>query len=75
MLEQLTLGNISLITSVEFIQLEMMDKSVHNNSEISFLEYLILKEGVSPHQVLIVKVLDILSPVNKKEKKKISKIL
>lgn len=74
MLEQLTLGNISLITSVEFIQLEMMDKSVHN-SEISFLEYLILKEGVSPHQVLIVKVLDILSPVNKKEKKKISKIL
>ena len=45
----------------------MKKKSVNNSSKISFLGYIISKEGISPDQPLIEKIQKITTPTNKKE--------
>lgn len=42
-------------------------KCVSNCSKISFLGYSISKEGISPDQALIEKILKVATPTNKKE--------
>ena len=44
-----------------------MKKNVSNNSKISFSGYSISKEGISPDQALIEKILKVATPTNKKE--------
>ena len=45
----------------------MKKKCVNNYSKLSFLDNTILKEGISPDQALIKKILEIATPTNKKE--------
>ena len=41
-------------------------KCINNSSKISFLGYTISKEGITPDQTLIEKILKIATPTNKK---------
>ena len=45
----------------------MEKKCVNNSSKILFLCYAISKEGISPNQTLIEKMIKIATPTNKKE--------